>query len=367
MPTFLHFADAHLDSAFSAHFDAQRAGVRRGEVLRCLSGIIDRAKGLDLMLIAGDLFDGKTVSSETIAFLKRKFVELEGTRIFIAAGNHDPYSSDSVYAKEDFGKNVHIFKTVPECVEIPELKTRVYGVSFSDSFCDKTIEFPAIQKQEGVTDIMVLHADFTSAGGGSRYNPIDKSFVERCGADYLALGHIHKRSEISRVGNTYYVYSGVPEGRGFDECGDMGCYIGKIENGTPDIKFERTCIRRMYRAEVDISGATDNLSAAEIAAAEIERLGCADDMYRLILTGRVKRGFLNPDIIKEELAGRVHYLEVRDETRGEYCIDELAAQNTLCGEFVRIMQRKMAEPSADRGILEEALAVGIEALLGGDL
>ena len=40
--------------------------------------------------------------------------------------------------------------------------------------------------------------------------------------DYIALGHIHKFSGIKRIGNTYYAYSGCPEGRGFDEEGDKG-------------------------------------------------------------------------------------------------------------------------------------------------
>lgn len=367
MPTFLHTADIHLDSAFSAHFNSQRAKLRRSEVLRCLAGIIDRAKEVDLLLIAGDLFDGRVVSAETVSFLKRKFAELESTRVFISAGNHDPYTPSSVYAKEDFGENVHIFGTTPECVEIPELSTRVFGVSFGDTFCDETIAFPEIQKKDGITDIMVLHADLTAGGGSSRYNAIDKSFIESCGADYLALGHIHKRLEVLRAGNTCYAYPGIPEGRGFDECGDMGCYIGKIENGVVDVKFERTCVRRMYRTEVDISGAKDNLGVAEIAEKELKKIGSADDMYKVILTGRTENGFLNTEIIKDELLGKLNYVEVKDETRRGYDIEKLAQQNTLCGEFVKIMKRKMEESDADKGLIDEATALGIEALLGGDI
>ncbi len=366
MPTFLHTADIHLDSAFSAHFDAQRAKLRRSEVLRCLSGIIDRAKDVDLLLISGDLFDGKAVSSETISFLKRRFEEIKDTRVFISAGNHDPYTENSVYAKENLGENVHIFKTTPECVEIPELSVRVYGVSFDNTFCDKTITFPRIEKKNGITDIMVLHADLVS-GGDSRYNAIDKRFIENCGADYLALGHIHKRTEVLRAGDTYYAYSGIPEGRGFDECGDMGYYIGKIQNGVVDAEFEKGCIRRMFRTEIDISGAEDNLGAAEIIEKELQKIGSPQDMYRVILTGRTKGGFLNTEIVTEELLKNLSYVEVRDETRRDYDIEKIAEQNTLCGEFVRIMKDKLKEPNADIELIDRAMSLGIEALLGGDV
>ncbi len=363
MPKILHIADIHLDSAFSAHFDAQRAKLRRAEVLRCLSGILDRAKEVDILLIAGDLFDGASVSAETVSFLKRKFAEIKNTRVFIAAGNHDAYTPTSVYATEDLGENVHVFSTAAECVELTELRTRVFGASFSESFCDNRITFPQIEKKDGVTDIILVHADLTSKGAESRYNQIDKEFIEKCGADYLALGHIHKRTEIERCGETYYAYPGSPEGRGFDECGDMGFYTGTVENGVADIKFERACIRRMYRAEVDISGAEDNFGAAEIVRDAILKAGSYEDMYRIILKGRIKSGFLSTDIVKEEAGRDINYLELRDETKNDYDIDSIAKQNTICGEFVRIMKSN----DADSELTEDAILLGLEALLGGDI
>ena len=363
MATFLHIADVHLDSAFSAHFDTDGARVRRNEVRRCLSAIIDKAKSVDILLIAGDLFDGRQVSAETVSFLKRKFSELESTKVFIVAGNHDPYLPDSVYAKEDFGENVYVFGTKAECIELAELKTRVYGVSFGEEFCDGRLDVLPIVKDEGVSDILLLHGDVTSMGGESRYNGIDKSFIEKSGADYIALGHIHKRSELQRAGSTYYAYPGPPEGRGFDECGDMGYYIGSIKDGVVDVKFERSCIRRMLRIEADISGVSDNLEAAMLAKKKILEAGVPEDMYKLVLTGRVQTGIPDINIIKEEISSAVAYLEVKDETLPDYNIEEIEAQNTVCGEFVRIMKSKVE----DADIIEEATAIGLEALLGGDI
>lgn len=367
MPTFLHTADIHLDSPFSAHFDAKGAALRRSEILRCVSDMIDRAKDVDLLLISGDLFDGGNVSPDTIAFLKRKFSEIPDTKVFIVAGNHDPYTPESVYAKEEFGKNVHVFGTTPECIEIPELKTRIYGVSFGSVYRTNRIPFLSIEKIDGVTDIILLHADLVANGSESQYNPIDKSFIKSCGADYLALGHIHKRSEVERLGDTYYAYPGPPEGRGFDECGDMGCYIGKIENGVVDVKFEKTSKRRMFHIEADISAATDMMGVSGLVRARINEVGTKDDFYKITLTGRVEAGLINLDVIKEELANEVHYIEVYDETRINYNISELSDQNTLCGEFVRLMQQKLSVANeSERDIIEEAMLTGIEALLGGD-
>lgn len=365
MPTFLHTADIHLDSPFSARFDTKRAELRRNELRRSVSDMFDLAKDVDLLLIAGDLFDGSCVTGETISFLKRKFAELPDTKIFIVAGNHDPFSQGSVYGAEDFGDNVHIFSTEGECVEIPELKTRVYGISFSSPVCEKTLEIPKIEKKDGYSDIILLHGDLVSLGGESNYNPIDKKFLENCGGDYVALGHIHKRSELARCGNTYYAYPGPPEGRGFDECGDMGCYIGSVDNGIADVQFKRVGRRRFFHVYADVSDAADSIHAAQIAMEEAEKLGTADDFYKIILTGRTTG--LSTDSIQEELSARLYFAQVYNETRPEYDVEKLAEQNTLCGEFVRIMQKRISSLSGEeKAIARDAMLLGIEVLLGGD-
>ncbi len=366
MPKFLHTADVHLDSPFSAHFDAKGAALRRSEILRCVSDMIDKAKGLDLLLIAGDLFDGAAVSPDTIAFLKRKFSEIPDTKVFIVAGNHDPYTQDSVYARESFGSNVHVFGTEVECVELSDLKTRIWGVSFDGTYKDERIPVLPIEKVGGITDIILLHGDLVSIGGESQYNPIDKYFIKNCGADYLALGHIHKRTEAECIGNTYFAYPGPPEGRGFDECGDMGCYIVNIEDGVVDVKFEKTSKRRMFHVDTDVSGAQDILDVANIIKSRINEVGTKNDFYKITLTGRVESGLVNLDVIKEELS-EIYYTELYDETRLNYNIEELLSQNTLCGEFVRLMQQKISAADVlEKEILEEAMHTGIEALLGGD-
>lgn len=366
MPKFLHTADIHLDSPFSAHFDAKGAAIRRSEILRCVSDMIDKAKNLDLLLIAGDLFDGSSVSPDTVAFLKRKFAEIPDTKVFIVAGNHDPYTQGSVYGGENFGSNVHVFGTEAECIELPDIKTRVWGVSFGGNYQEKRISFPYIEKIEGVTDIALLHGDLVAVCGESQYNPIDREFIKNCGADYLALGHIHKRTEVECIGNTYFAYPGPPEGRGFDECGDMGCYIVNIEDGIADVKFEKTSKRRMFHIDVDVSGAEDILGVSAKIKSKIDEVGTEDDFYKITLTGRAESGLINPDVIKDELTS-VYYTELYDETRMNYNVEELSKQNNLCGEFVRLMKQKIsAADESEKDILEEAMHTGIEALLGGD-
>lgn len=390
MPDFIHTGDIHLESAFSAHLTAEAAMQRRNDVMHNMSEIIRLASKSDLLFISGDLFDSPNVSASTISFVKRKFAEIPNTHIFIAAGNHDPYTLDSVYAKIDFGQNVHIFGTEPECVELPEIKTRVYGVSFPDSAPGR-LKFPIVDNSGDFNTFIVIHADFTS-DSNSIYNPVTAADIQKCGADYVALGHIHKRSEPKKIGDTTFAYCGIPEGRGFDECGDMGCYIGHTEDKVTTVRFHKTCIKRLFDIELDITAAADAIRIYEMAAIKMQELGTANDMYRITLCGRTNIADADYSDIKARLGDFGILTDIIDHTKPKYKSEDFSDDVSICGEVVRtaynLMKLSVADNSEAReslnsflcrythgkvglsdfssDLLENAEAFGLEALLGGD-
>ena len=127
----LHTADLHLDSAFEA-LPAGKAAIRRAEQRELLSRLAElaRSERADLVLLAGDIFDGGGTYFETGA----EFVRDMSVPVFIAPGNHDPYDARSPYAKLDIPQNVRIFtERDVECAELPELGVRVYGAAFTGS------------------------------------------------------------------------------------------------------------------------------------------------------------------------------------------------------------------------------------------
>ena len=93
----VHAADFHLDSAFGA-LSAELSRQRRRESRELLYRLADlvNASGAELVLLAGDLFDGETVYRETLEALSDALGAMRA-RVFIAPGNHDPYSARSPY------------------------------------------------------------------------------------------------------------------------------------------------------------------------------------------------------------------------------------------------------------------------------
>ena len=66
----LHTGDIHLDSPFSK-LDARRAEIRRGELRTSFISMMQYARknAVDLILVAGDLFDTEFVTRETMALM----------------------------------------------------------------------------------------------------------------------------------------------------------------------------------------------------------------------------------------------------------------------------------------------------------
>jgi len=105
----LHTGDIHLDCPFSS-LDTRQAEIRRNELRAAFTSMMmyARMNQVNLMLIAGDLFDNRYVTRETIALLKSEFEKMS-CPIVITPGNHDCAGEKSIWRKNVFPPNVHIF------------------------------------------------------------------------------------------------------------------------------------------------------------------------------------------------------------------------------------------------------------------
>ena len=270
----LHSADLHLDSAFSGR-GAEETAYLRQELLKIpgkLSALC-REHGCDLMLLAGDLFDGAW-TPESVHALKIALKEA-AVPIFISPGNHDFCVAGSPWMSETWPENVHIFKkNVIESVSLPEIDCRIYGAAFTGMDCDALLE--NFQKEgEETYHIAVLHGDTLQKK--SPYNPISQAQVASSGLSYLALGHVHKTGSF-RVGQTLCAWPGCPMGRGYDELEEKGILLVELQQQA-DIAFIPLDGPRFYDLEAPIL--MDPVSALEAALPAVGNR----DYYRITFTG----------------------------------------------------------------------------------
>lgn len=359
---FLHAADLHLDSPFQG-LDDRRAALRREEqreLLSRLAGLADQEQA-DIILLSGDLFDSNCTYRETMLSLERAFSHCRA-RVFIAPGNHDWYGLGSPWTSLALPEQVHLFTgAAPEAVVLPELGLRVWGAAFQGPESGPMLQGFSVERQPGLREIMVLHGELNPQ---SRYGPLTEADIAGSGLDYLALGHIHSASGLRRAGNTHYAWPGCPEGRGFDECGEKGVYLGLLEDdGTVRLSFRPLGLRQYHRERLDITEAED-LSAA--LAALLAR-GGEGDIWRISLTGE-RDAAPDPARLLHGLEGRCFALELRDNTRPRRDLWEQAGADSLRGLFLRKMRTafSQAEDEAARERVIQAVRWGLAALDGGE-
>ena len=251
----LHTGDLHLDSPFCSD-EGARADEKREAQRALLRRIFDCAKeeACDLVLIAGDLFDGRHTTPETAALL-RKLLRESTCPVVIAPGNHDPYAEGSFYQTEKLPEHVYLFtSTELQCFEIEELRTRVFGYAFTSPFLSESpLAGATIPEKDGWWHLLCAHADLTSPI--SRSAPVTEGDIVRGGFDYAALGHIHKPPKLH---DERIQYCGFAEGRSFDELGEGGVLIVTLEEGvTP--KIERKILSENCYAirELDLTAYAD--------------------------------------------------------------------------------------------------------------
>lgn len=342
----VHCADVHFDSAMAGLTPLSKVNIRREEVKRTFAKIIDMSKSADMLIVAGDLFDGKYVSAQTLNFLKNEFAKIPQTKVYIIAGNHDPFVADSVYKTFDFGENVHVFGTELECVETPEYD--IYGMSFKSPNDEREMLSGFCVKNPDKINIGVFHANL----GGVDYNPVKVSDIEKSGLDYLAMGHIHKSSGINKAGATYYAYCGSPEGKGYDETGEKGVYAVELVKGNViNQSFVPVCERMYFDEEIDITGASDY---SEILERINEIYKGENHIYRFTLTGKSSLA-IDTDVISEQIAG--FSVVVRDKTEPDVDIEKLSGEFSLKGLFAHFALLDKANMSEEE--FNEALKIGL--------
>lgn len=368
MIRFLHAADLHLCSPMAA-LSPRRATLGRQRQLTALQTLLQEAvaRGAQLILLAGDVFDTPTPPKEEAA----RFFEILGALpvpTVIAPGNHDFRTEGGVYRREALPENVYVFET-PQlaCIDFPALGLAVYGYAFTAEKCGAPELGTAEDLLPNRVSILLAHGDLTAPL--SPYAPIGAGQLERSGFVYAALGHIHRPAPPRRYGNTTAAYSGFFAGRGFDETGAGQALLVEINGTHVGITALESTADRFELLTVDCTGAQ---AGTEITERVREAL-CAQDLLpntslRVRLTGEVGLSCLADQTALLAAGEKFLLFETRDETVPIFDSGYLEKDPTLRGAFYRAMlPRLAAADAATRATAARALRMGLAALSGREV
>lgn len=351
-----HIADAHLGCAF-ADLDKKKRALRRQEIKMSFANAINTAleHNVEVILIAGDIFDNAFVDKETVNFVKNTLNQTT-VPVFIAPGNHDPYTMGVYTAlKDGLNENITIFENSITKYTIDNVN--IYGFGFDkDALCASSLA--GFTTDEDAINIMVLHA-------GGMYNPVTDEDIKNSRLSYLALGHTHEFSGVQKSGDTCWAYCGTHDGHGFDELDVKGILIGTVSKDKTEMQFIPTSSRVYNAIEIDVSNFE---TVDDIISNAKSKIDNPENLYKFVLTGRISPDIdVDTDMIASVLSALAFYVEVKDKTTPSFDLEMLSKDYSLKGIVAKnlIAEYKNAKTTEETELLNAVSTLLITSIEGG--
>jgi DNA repair protein SbcD/Mre11 len=359
----IHTADVHLGAR---HDDlGEQASAQRERQFAAFVATLDLAiaEKVDLVLIAGDLFDSNTQPKRSVERVAAQLRRLgtEKIRAVVAPGTHDCYDRASIYRAYDLkalsGSTpdddwVTVLTPERPSVLLHAIDTVVHGPVFATK---KAPHSPlrdlgaavAKARAEATWQIGVLHGSILIPGKTERDDVvITPAEVAASGLDYLALGHWHS-SQQGKAGSVTYAYAGAPEPVALDQ--DRAGKVLLIElEATPSgrsisVEERKVGKTRFEKLDLDAAGVTSQPALID----SLRRKGDPDLVFDVRIVGvRPDELDLHVDEIETALAGAFLKARVRDLSLPALTEGLLPSADTIAGAFIRDMEARIAELEA---------------------
>lgn len=386
---FIHAADIHLDSALRGleRYEGAPVDDIRGATRRAFDNLVKLAidEKVDFVLLVGDLYDGDWKDYNTGLYFIKRMGQLgeAGIQVFIVAGNHDAASQITKTLR--LPDNVKMFATrAPKKYLLEKYGVAIYGQGFATRAVIEDLSLGYPQGDPYLFNIGLLHTCLDGKPGHDPYAPCSIDGLRSKGYQYWALGHIHKREEVSR--NPWIVFPGNTQGRNIHETGPKGCTLVTVDNGeVVGVEHHDLDVLRWALCEVDVAGSeTVDEVYSRVREALQQALDTAEGRpvaARLVLQG-VCQAHSRLHAEKEHwiqefcalatgLAGAGIWLEkVLIETRPTVSIDDVFSPDNALGGLLRAIRNMELDETISAEFAEEVSALRLklppELLIGDD-
>ncbi|MCI0681904.1 MAG: DNA repair exonuclease [Gemmataceae bacterium] len=285
-----HLSDLHLGRKSPG--DAQGAERLNSfrQALTTLAGA-----GPDVIVIAGDAFDGPNVEPAIIDEAARSLVELRSIPVVIIPGNHDPADADRLWTalqKAVGSSSVHLVREA-RIIALADGKLLVEAYPCLTRFSDEPPweqRLPIPAARPDAVRVVVAHGTLQGGPvpeGETDTYPFTDADLEALGADYVALGHFHGVYPAWGDGEACqrsFSYCGTHEPDQFG--GDAGyAILASVAAGQP-VQLRRVKTGRRQWRQVLLTGPAD--------LAQVERLydeaKSGGDPGRYVIRLKIQRG-----------------------------------------------------------------------------
>ena len=381
----LHTADVHLGAR---HADlGDRAATQRERQFAAFVATIDLAieEKVDLVLIAGDLFDSNTQprrSVERAAAQIKRLVDAR-IRVVIAPGTHDVYDKASIYRAYDMpalagavGSDlVTVLDPDHADVHLRALDVVVHGRCYATKRAPQSplAGLDASNDDRASWHVGLLHAALAIEGRTDGDEVVIRTEeIAASNLDYLALGHWHSTSK-GKAGRTTYAYAGAPEPIALDQDRAGNVLLVTLDRagakkrvGIEERKVGKTVFERL---QLDVA----NVGTQPALVKTLRERANPDLVLDIELIGvRPDELDLHVEEVEAELAEQFLKVRVRDRSVAPLPDGPLASPDTVLGAFIRDLEARVAEVEAaddaeSANELRDALRLGRLLLAGAEV
>jgi DNA repair exonuclease SbcCD nuclease subunit len=356
----LLLADLHLDAPF-VWAGRDVASRRRLELRRAFTRYLELAERVDAdaLLIAGDLFEHDRLTPDTASFLLGALHRTDRP-VFIAPGNHDWYGPDSLYARGDLPRHVHVFAgSALEPVELEDGIT-LWGAAHrapanTDGFLSN-----GFRVDRGGVHLALFHGSESSGGwweveGKAPHAPFEAGDIEAAGLHHACCGHYHVPKD-----ERTFTYPGNPEVLSFGEQGERGAVeLRVLPDGAVEKSWHRIGAASFHDLTVDVGGSGCMQDVLDRVSASTAGLA---GYARVTLAGEVEPTLeLDLDLLAREKQGLEAMVVRGSGVRVAYCLERIALEQTVRGQFVRDVRD---DPELTPEERSRVLVTGLRALDG---
>lgn len=259
----LHAADIHLDSPLQklGSYEGAPADQIRRASRHALENLVRLAvdEAVDLVVVAGDLYDGDWPDQNTGLFFvaqANKLVEA-GIPLVVIRGNHDAanrMTSSLPLPRNPDGSEIMMRSDKVDLRLFESMGVAVHGRSFLNRVESDNLAATYPPPIGGMFNIGLLHTSLNGIEGHDPYAPCSPVELADKHYDYWALGHVHARGNHAIEGAAPVVFSGNLQGRHIRECGPKGCMIVEVDDRNRcELQFRELDVVRWQLCQMDVS------------------------------------------------------------------------------------------------------------------
>lgn len=239
----LCISDLHFGISRKRFFDVYGGKLpNQREILRKIRVFCEK-KRINILIIAGDIFDSAKPLKKDIDFLRKFFkkLELSKIKILLISGNHEIKMQKSFWKENKFPKNIFLLDRSKYIGGLQIGNINFVGRGYNQKICPKKIK-----RIKGMINILILHKEISGDLISKIYpiklnnkNSLDLEEIKKVNFELTILGHLHSFFRLNLGNRRELINCGSIMGKPFKNVSGKTGIVLNIKNNKIDIMIKK--------------------------------------------------------------------------------------------------------------------------------